>query len=350
MFNLKKMFGNTKTENNLIPTQDKDYKAEDVPIYTMKKDLENAVNPDYKSVAGSAAVQPTSPDLPQISLEKQKNSPFLSQNKPLGKEAAPLGEKKETNWQKLILIGVFVFILLTFGAGGYYFWITRFAGQSQNIPETATVPKEEPLALSIENPNYLSIDIDSPNSSKIKETIEKYVGKASGSGALTPLEFIVTDKKNNPVGFEKFSSAIGIDFPPDLLSGLNAENKFSLFIYNDSDKTRLGLAVDSKDDYKLKNALFQEEANLPNGLAPLLQNISYDSAGKNFSSGSYANTEIRYINLTSQNDLTVDYAIFKNKLVIGTTKMTIQAIMDYINNHSEVQGAEDVIDNTNIEK
>jgi hypothetical protein len=344
------MFENIKTENSSIPVQDKDYKIEDVPIYTMKKDLENAGNPDYKNAAGNAAVQPASPDSPRISLEKQKNSPFLSQSKPPKKEGAPLGEKKEANWQKLILIGVFVFMLLTFGTGGYYFWITQFAGQNQNVPETAAVPEEETLALSIENPNYLSIDIDSPDSSKIRETIEKYAGNVSASGALTPLEFIVTDKKNNPVGFEKFASEIGINFPPDLLSSLNSENKFSLFIYNDSDKTRLGLAVDSKDDYKLKNSLFQEEANLPNDLAPLLQNISFDSAEKVFSSGSYANTEIRYTNLTSQNDLTIDYAIFKNKLVIGTTKMTIQAIMDYINNHSEVQGAEDVIDDANAEE
>lgn len=351
------MFGSKPKNGNINLTQEKDYKLEDIPIFTMKKDLKSADNPEYKSSienstlrVGANSFQENARPFP----EKQTTSPFLTQAVPEKKEIAPKSQvqfqskippkadfNKDTKWKKLLFAGISIFFVLVLAAGGYYFWITQQSGQEEeNAPLTQTLPKEDALTFSIEKPNYLSVDIANSDSAKIKETLEKYADKVSLSGALAPVEFIVTDEKNNPVGFENFASKIGISFSSGVFSSLSSEKSFSLFIYNDNDKARFGLAIDSKDDYKLQQAIFQEEPDLPNDLGPLLRNLPYSATGKSFSTGSYAGTEIRYTNLTTPNDLSIDYAIFDNKLVIGTTKMTIQSVMDYISSHSKVKGAE----------
>lgn len=350
------MFGNKPEENNLNLTREKDYGLDEVPIFTMKNDLKSIEDSKYKDFAGNNSMQ-MQPSRPQNDIrffsEKQKTSPFLSQAIPEKKETAPKSQvqfqskvpskaepNKDTKWQKLLFMGISIFFILVLSAGGYYFWITKQSAKEENAPLTQIPPKENTVTFSIEKPNYLSVDINNFDNAKIKETLEKYADKVSLSGVLTPVEFIITDEKNNPVSFEDFSSKIGISFSPGVFSGLSSEKSFSLFIYNDNDKARFGLAIDSKDDYKLQEAIFQEELDLPGDLNPLLRNISYDTTGKIFSTGSYAGTEIRYLNLTTPDDLSIDYSIFNNKLIIGTTKMTIQSIMDYISSHSEAKGAE----------
>lgn len=326
--------------------------TENLTIFTMKSDLADVSNHDPKDsqnklASEKVAVQTKAPE----TSAKQSSSPFLSPGHSVEikkEEARPVQAiKKETNWEKLILAGIICFLLLAFGAGGYYYWISREKKQNAEVVELPPPPKDEPITFSIEKPNYLPLDIDNSDSAKIKETIKKYVAKVSDSGSLTPVEFIVTDSKNNPMNFSLFASKLGINFSQDLISSLNSETKFSLFIYNDNQKTRLGLAVDSADDYSLKKAIFQEEANLVKELEPLFLDIPHNSEVENFSSSSYDGTEIRYNNLTPFGELTVDYAIFQNKLVIGTTKLTIRSIMDHIKNNSPIKSSTENINALN---
>jgi uncharacterized protein YneF (UPF0154 family) len=325
---------------------------EDMPIFTMKSDLATLNKPDLKNYQNKQVAEQTQtktkiPEIPQ----KQSSSPFLNQNLPAEvkiKETKPTEKlKKEANWEKLILISIVCFLLLAFGAGGYYYWISKEEDQKKEAIELPPPPKEEIITFSIENPNYLPIDTENSDGTKIKETIKKYVSKVADSGSLTPVEFVITDLKNDPINFSLFTSKMGINFSQDLISSLNTEAKFSLFIYNDNQKTRLGLAVDSNDDYSLKKAIFQEEASLVKDVEPLFLDVPYDSEVKNFSSSSYDNTEIRYNNLSPFGELTVDYAIFKNKLVIGTTKLTIRSIMDQIKNNPPINNSGDSLNVSN---
>lgn len=353
------MLENKTEKNNLNLDQEKDYKTEDIQIFTMKKDLENTGSsvdnrsknvPEITVSKSYAAPQNNQSMNEKIISEKQKSSPFLAQPQekaqnqlPQTTPAAVSTPGKKTNWQKLLLVSILIFLILACGTGGYYFWITNNQQQEVAIPEITPSITEETVTFSIEKPNYLPLDIEGSDSAKIKEEIKKYIDKVSASGALTPVEFVVTDLKNNPVGFGKFAAAFGISFSPSLLSSLDTESKFSLFIYNDNDKTRLGLVIDSKDDYNLKNSIFQEEINLPTALAPIFMDVAFNEPqSKTFGSSSYANTEIRYINMISQDELTIDYAIYKNKLAIGTTKMTLYSTMDYIQNHSETADTPEV--------
>jgi len=332
---------NENNQKNLNLSQDKDYIVENIPVFSMKKDLENIDNPSYTNHS-AAEISDTAQKNSEVLSEKEKKSPFLSQ--PAYQDISVEKTQKKTNWQLLILLSIFIFLFLASGAIIYYYSITKNSDKDTSISSETVPPKEEAIVFSIEKPNYLPMDIANSDSENARQAINKYAEKVLASGSLAPAEFIVTDLKNNPIGFGEFASKIGISFSPELLSNLETENKFSLFIYNSSNRARLGLVIDSKDDYKLKASIFQEESDLPEKLKPLLQNISFTTEKKSFSSGSYANTEIRYINLISPEDLTVDYTIYKNKLIIGTTKMTIQSIMDYIDNRPETKGVQDIIE------
>jgi hypothetical protein len=328
---------------------------ENLPIFTMKSDLADANNPKSKNIPVSPSVEQARAQIktPQAP-EKQSSSPFLNQGASTAnttvekRTAVPVQQaKKEPNWEKLILAGIVCFLLLAFGAGGYYYWISKKNNQSEEIIETPPpIAQEETITFSIEKPNYLPIDIANSDSEKIKGLLSKYKDKVSASKALAPVEFIVTDSKNNPVNFATFASKLGINFSQDIISSLNADDKFSLFIYNDKESTRLGLTITSADDYKLKKAIFQEEASITKEAEPLFLGISYDLGSKSFASSSYNGTEIRYINLSADSELSIDYTIFQNKLVIGTTKTTLRSIMDYIKNHSQINSSSTTLNNS----
>lgn len=332
-----------KEENKLKIGQEL---VENLPIFTMKNDLESVNGSSPKEIKNNSNFKQAYPVKKQKIPEKQNSSPFLNQTSQIKDEKKEIPQqpqqmKKEVKWEKIIMAGIICFLLLAFGAGGYYYWISK-----QNDPEKITNENEsenpkpfetENISFSIEKPNYLSIDIVSMSEVEIKETLKKYAKRVADSKALTPIEFIVTDSKNDPINFALFTSKSGISFSQDLLSSLNAEEKFSLFIYNDKLNTRLGFAINSMDDYKLKKSISQEEANMTKEIEPLFLDIPHNLESNTFSSSSYNGTEIRFLNLTPSNELTVDYAIFQNKLVVGTTKMTLRSIMDYIKNHSQTK-------------
>jgi hypothetical protein len=338
-----------KADDNLKYSQEI---VENVPVFSMKSDLAAMNNPGGSALPkNSAQPQNYMPvSIPKIS-DKQKNSPFLNPTPQKNSENAKIPPvqqiKSEARWEKLILIGVSIFLLLACGAGGYYYWITKQTGQGKKIVDLPPEPKEETVSFSIEKPNYLPIDLANSDSSKIKETLKKYVDKVSSSKAITPVEFIITDLKNNPASFPSFASQIGINFSSDLISSLSANDRFSLFIYNDNGNTRLGIAVNSVDDYKLKKSIYQEEVTLAKEIEPLFLDLPYDTGNKTFGSSSYSGTEIRYVNLNTSNEITVDYTIFQNELIIGTTKMTLRSIMDYTKNHSQAKVPSSSTETTN---
>lgn len=358
---------NSASPKNSSPTYEK------MPVFNMKKDLENADNPNYiseynSSTSISAAPLSTTGQIqgkitPQPSPfieDKKRTSPFLSQennnilpenNKPaLEIKANPkeikinpqepfpadIDQEKSLNWGKVIVISVIVFVSLAAGFGGYFFWMNKQSTLQEatppiaEIPTIPTAPTELSQSFSTEKPNYLSIDIENADSPKIKEVINTYSQDVSNKNVVSPVEFIITDKKNTPVNFDVFASKIGITLPADVTT--NFENSFSLFIYNDNGKARLGLALDLKDatEENTQKALLKNESALVPGLKPIFSVSNYTVDEKKiFSTSSYGGAEIRYLNIISPEELSVDYTILQKKLLIGTTKQGIRSIIDY---------------------
>jgi hypothetical protein len=413
------MFQNKKANDNhsgnkINLSQKNDLPLEDLPIQTMKKDLEEIKNPGL--IKPEAEYQEAKPHFLSIEREKltetQKSSPFLdfsnkekisiekSEFKPeLPKKTAvdsrvkivetaprsvkispnetylqsntvktefpnnsvqPVVQKNQAekpavktekdqrmrhiNLGKTIIIVLAFLIIAASVGGGYYFWVTRQKNEiviapstieSEPIIESEPELKPEPIMIpptvikfSTSEPNIFEISTATAASGSIKENLQELAAKVALSGISLPVEFNVVDVNKKPIAFKDFAKLSGITFSQALLANLSGN--FSLFIYNDGGATRTGLVIDSKYPTKLKYLMMAEEKTLAKSVDPIFLATNYTLADKTFASSDYKGTIIRYINIISPEDLSVDYAMSKNKLIIGTTKMTLRSIIDCI--------------------
>lgn len=270
-----------------------------------------------------------------ITLEKEKGTkPFEYKNEKIKITETP---KKTSGFKKIL---TFIFILITLGiigGGGYYFWTTRIISlpvpatenpePTNTTPEVISEPQPKPeIVLSQTSPNYLIIDTTDKNA--FETAIAEYANKVAQTNAGSLIEFIATDKENNPISFEIFAQNFNINLNPEILAQLNPS--FSLYIYNyGSDKIRLGISILVKDSELLKLALEKNEPTLIQGLSPLIGNTDYQYPdNSSFSIGTYNEAEIRYFNISSPEEMAIDYSVYKNNLIIGTTKSVTYSILD----------------------
>lgn len=348
------MFGQDKNQIQVSKKTDKikDYTP---PIHTMKKDVkgikveEKTLTPEKpafqsESSSFSSATKTTggsfTGESPFLDQEDKKSIPATAK---IEKESL-LTNKNELHFEenskrglgKAVVAAVIIFIILLLGAGGYYFWITRMNNSSQQsdeietfTPELVAIPSQPETSpdFSTDKPNYLSLDIQDGNTQPLKNILENYSHKITKSNQGLPVEFIPTDAQNNPLDFSKFAQTFGINLPQDILSTL--EPGFSLFIY-DNGMPRTGLGVSVKDSSRLQTLLLTEEINLPQELQPLFLADSFTFNNNPFKNSLYREIPIRYSNIISPEELSIDYTIYKDYLLIGTTKDTLRAMIDYV--------------------
>jgi len=355
----------TQNENS----NDIEQSVENVPVHTMQQDLAEIANPSAAKTKSAeiediykrkpvvqeslSAAQKTSPFLnpkpeaqPVVTQPAQDISPFTAKNAVPTGQIPPIATKdplpvssgtKHSSKKTFILLAAGLALLMIIAGSGYYFWSTRKQttppiATPEPTPEPTPTPEPAPtpapaVTFSTDQPNYLNIA--TADSAGIKSALADYADKVSKSGLTAPIEFIVTDQQNNPITFSSFASSFGLK----LSSGVTADlaDTFSIFLYNDQGAVRLGLAVDSKNDPFLQTNLTREEKNLVSDLSPLfLDNSFTPPTSLVFNKSTYANANIRYANINSSLNppLSIDYAIFNKKLIIGTSKMTLRAILD----------------------
>jgi hypothetical protein len=319
--------------------------AKTLSVHTMKKDLadpsgtyaaklpsgNNLPFPSQSASAGPASAQ-VKTDSPFLTAGWPNNNTGNRSEKTAGTVKNEIILKKKTGSKHIVSVIIILLILLLAGGGGYYFWTAKMApppktaaSQKQNSsPEPATLP-----AIATDKPNYLSIDLKNPDTEAIKKVLMDYANKVTQSKTAAPVAFIVTDPQNNPVSFQDFGKAAGLTLPPKLLAQLGPG--FTLYMYNDAGHTRIGLAVAEKSDVQLTAALTQEEPNLIQDLKPLLLASSYTLNNNPFGNSDYNGVPIRFNNIISPDNLSLDYTIYQNQWLIGTTKLTLRSIIDLLN-------------------
>jgi len=262
------------------------------------------------------------------------------------KEAVPkiIVKQEEANHVatsgKALKILIVIFLLLLIGGGFYFFYYKKTLTPAIVDPPTETpiappvetpvdVPPVEtptPLSISVDKPNYLSIN--ALDNASFKEALKKYSADVLKINASTPIEFIVTDQLNNPISFADFSAKSGINLSADTIASL--ASSFSLFIYVDQGNPKVGLAIDIKNQTALKTALKQEEASITTKLAPLYLDLPFSTSVAKFENSKYKEVPVRFYNIISPTKLSIDYMLTTNKFIIGTTKMTTTSIYDYL--------------------
>jgi len=375
MFGLNNSNANPKTTASSADLNQKDnFNIEDLPVHTMADDLAQIKNPT--STKNIPPIQKRDVISAENLTNKQKTSPFLGPENswnersilseapgattPQAKittikstspietpKVAPVAKTALINWKVVILFLVSLVLVFALAFAGYSFWQSKTNvaidplvptnTETEPSPETFPPKETEPtipeqpvapaLSFSEESPNYLPLGAISEDKEKNKDLIAQYIQKVTVEGYTKPVEFIPTDEKNAPLTFKDFSVRFGLSLSPSITNSL--EDTFSLFIYNDTFVSRVGLVINSKDEKALNQALIQEEKNLADEISSLFFVSSYGK-DKPFYDNEYKNVKIRYQNIISPENLSVDYAVHKNKLLIGTTKMTMYALIDHL--------------------
>jgi hypothetical protein len=263
------------------------------PFFSFEKKQEIQTPKIQENLKTPEPPKPILPAQPEKPIQEIKKEAPLPQSRPKNEfppkiETSVFSQKQLKaaaksvdgfNLNKIILTFVIIFIIIAFGAGGYYFWIIKnntinqnqsqkqTEEQSEIVSETIT-PTETPVSIefSAEKLNSFPIDVETATKDSLAQQLDAYLEKAKEMNITSPIEFIVTDKQNNPVGFKIFAEKMSLNFSAATMTAL--KNTFSLFIYNDNENYRLGLLIDSANNAALKIALAKEESDLSNILTP----------------------------------------------------------------------------------
>jgi hypothetical protein len=251
-------------------------------------------------------------------------------NQPLPKD-----NEQQKSSRKFILFSSLSFVsLLAISAVGFYFIKIKTTAQKPSTIAEPILPIETPaviepapkpiLTYSETAPNYLRIE----DGSLIATDIKAIMDKVAKEGYAQPVEFIVTDIQNKPLAFKDFSGLFKLKFSAGVMSSLG--DNFSLYVYNDSTGPRTGLAIELKNNLTINKALLQEEKTFANEINSLFFTTEYKT-DKLFANSEHGDAKIRFQNIISPDMLSVDYSIYQKKLLIGTTKLTLRAIIDKFN-------------------
>lgn len=339
--------------------------ASDEIFHTMQDDLGNSPRkispktafentPQKQSASltpqeSNGAQSSTNPFLAEIPFE-QKNSQIESVPKNLGieiSEEIPNKElylekesfaPKKINWVKLAIISLVIIILSVIFFSIYFFWNSKQTNLKQTaqstIEETIPEPNENPVTISpelenysLENPNVISIDIESTTDQELTELLSKKAAEISSLQITNPIEFVITDKNNNPISFPIFALTAKINLSQELLQ--NLEEKFSLYMFPDNNATKIGLAIDVKNKDIVLTKMLGEEKNLPSALSFLFLDTKPTITKEVlFKDNTFNNFSIRYFNLEENTNSSIDYTITDKQILIGTSKNTLRAIVE----------------------
>lgn len=239
---------------------------------------------------------------------------------------------------KVIVITAILLTILIIGAIAYYFLAIKSIPTQPVIEQTAAVEEiapiiEEPVVVappvekySAAKPNYLVIDPATMPSALIKENLQKLADEIENMPAKNSYEFVIVDTNNNPVAFPIFATASGLNLAPTILSSLG--ETFSLFIYNDNGSAKLGFSATINKAAIFATELQKQEKTLLNDISLLFLDAKPETTTGAFKDGSYKNFKTKYLNLNSQETLSIDYAISDNQFILSTNKDALRAILD----------------------
>ncbi|HOX10458.1 MAG TPA: hypothetical protein P5323_00310 [Candidatus Moranbacteria bacterium] len=348
-------FGNNPGSTERTPSA-----PENFSIRTMKDDLLSLQNGTMPIASSSVPVEKISEEKPFDRLRpmqqtqetpasnfSQAASPFMREGLPQeGPAIAPsktpvpeeiyYSEKPATSVDMVYKITLGVIILLAvaiIGLGGYYFLVVKKQNQAAPViseePTIEVVEEEKPpapVAPIKQSPAYLSLDIASLSADEIKTAIISKTKETEISGAANLAEFIIVDANNNPVSFPIFAQATKINLPATILDDLS--EKFSFFIYKDKDAARLALAVIAKEKNELPSKMLAQEKTLSKDLEFLFLDLKPTLTENVFKSGAYKEASVRFLNFSSPAHASIDYSIFQNTLLIGTSQFSLRAVID----------------------
>ncbi len=239
-------------------------------------------------------------------------------------------------WWLALLFVVFAGVL-----GGLYYYFYVYAARegaevtsgstSTGVDTETTTQSTDPIGSSAEfsltSPNYLPLNVETVSVADIQLQLRNTAERIRLSRIQQPVEFFVTDQNNVPLAFSRFVVLANVKLPTSLVSA--TEESFSLFLFNDQGKNRVGWRVGLKDKNAGQEVLRKNQESLPG----LFQNLFLESVAaplkkEAFQKSIYQGSVIYYSNVLGKEQLSFDYTVLENDWYVGTSKATLRAILD----------------------
>lgn len=262
------------------------------------KKIERAPLPGIEELISSKFPEPPKLEKEEIKRPKEK------------KTREPKKPKKWLAWLLIIIL----IIIIVFAV----FYLIGSKPEPEPEPEPPSVsesliPVDETKILNLANTSF--IDLLSQEAEK-----DQSVG--------TFKRIAILKNETEFLSLNELLEKLNINIPPYAFAEL--ENNYTLIIYSQNGKKKLELIAKVKNSDNLNDQLGFWEQTMVNDLQGLFLIESPGTPATNeFQNNNYKNTAIRYINFPEP-DLTIDYAIVNNLLILGTSKELMYKTIDKI--------------------
>ena len=313
-------------------------------------------------------------DILMKKLRALKAKKMLANKKRYGKDLESLGNRRKnvhSYSKKALLIIVVVIIAIVLG-GGFYLYVsarnsglglTEFLNNKKELVlnylkiKTSVAPdskkqqnfqtddnKSKKSELS-DKTNYMIISTNNLNSEGIKDAIEKEFDKIKANDENI-YKFVLVDDNAVKLTFTEFSNAIGLRLNTDIGGKLGDE--FYLFLFRDNDNSKRVSLVIKTTNPNMADIMRRNENVLVSMFAPLFFADDIKTSGHLFKSSEYKGYKVRYVNLKQNPNISIDYALINDYLMIATSKKSGRLIIDKM--ISDLKNEEDDIWSNNENK
>jgi hypothetical protein len=222
---------------------------------------------------------------------------------------------------KRILIPVII-VLTIIAIGIFFYWQGKTEEQQQEFP-----PVEQPEESQISE-SLISVDetkiIKVGNNASLLSLLKIEAGVDQSKETFKRIVPIKNEKEI--LSLNELMQELRIAIYPYALPEL--KDKYTLVLYGQNGKRRLGLIIETVNSTNLKEQLKFWEKTMPEDLKNLFLNeMPGVPTNKEFHNNVYKETAIRYINFPNP-DLTIDYAISNNLFILSISKESMYRIID----------------------
>ena len=258
--------------------------------------------------------------------------------------------KKEKSYLGLVLGGALLILVLA-AAGGFLYWKghrqisvhlvcqdfqcveIQGEGEDECLLNGNCLPAEPVLPQSlIFSWSTKTIEINKGEEESFWDKLKLSLGEDENENVLERVLIKIVDGfAKEYVNWNKFVSLTAINIPSVLAllieqSEVNGEN-YTFFVYKQSKGERLGLVIKLKDNVEAAETMKGWEKDIKDDLSSLFLGLDIPDLAVEFNDNVYQGKNIRYVNFPDP-DLSIDYAIVDDKLLIATSRESMYAVID----------------------
>jgi len=292
-----------------------------------KPEIRKAPLPSIEELAIEAPPKPSAPVKPPLPIlpppaQKIEAAPiYRGEPSPRGEASHPEASGREKRGKSKFFIILIIIIIIAIAIAAFFYWQGTKPEPAPNQSPQNEEPQTPQSLIPVEKTKIISIKNNIPLPTYL-------INQTKLEQAAGTFKSIIPQKEDKKLSLNELTGELGIVIYPYVLSEL--KDNYSLFLYGQDNKKRLGLIIEINNPDTIKEQLRFWEITMVDDMKNLfLEDKPGNPITKTFQDNIYNGISIRYINFPNP-DLTIDYAIKNNLLILCTSKELMYKIIDRI--------------------